>query len=158
MPTVRTVCRSIYNAAYMHSNLAIDFGVVRWLWVTPGGGLIEPYSSAVVEVHFDARDLEAGSYAGQLNIATNDPLMPAVAVPVTLGLQSFTCGDVDGNGSNPVVSDVTYLVAYLFLSGPPPPVLAAADCDGHGGDGINVGDLTYLVAFLFLGGDAPVCH
>jgi len=147
-----------YNAAYMHSNLAIDFGVVRWLWVSPGGGLVEPYSSATVDVHFDARDLEAGSYSGQLSIATNDPLMPAMTLPVSLALQSFVCGDVDADGDGPVVSDLTYLVGYLFQSGPTPAVLAAADCDGQGGDTINVADLTYLVTYLFQGGAAPVCH
>ena len=66
----------------------------------------------------------------------------------------YVCGDVDGSGAVDV-GDLTYLVAYLFQSGPPPPVLAAADVDGSGF--VDVGDLTYLVAYLFQGGPAPVC-
>ncbi|MEA2031347.1 MAG: hypothetical protein U9N55_07120, partial [candidate division Zixibacteria bacterium] len=148
----------VYNSAYMHDNMAIDFSVVRWLWVEPSGGLVEPYSQATVDVHFDAIDLENGSYTGQMSITTNDPLNPALVLPVTLGVQSFICGDVNGNGEEPNVSDITYLVTYLFNGGPPPPVLAAADCDGVGGDEVNVSDVTYLVTYLFNGGPPPICH
>jgi len=37
-------------------------------------------------------------------------------------------------------------------------VLAAADCNGVGGDNIDVADLTYLVEYLFLEGPPPICH
>ncbi|MFH1374736.1 MAG: dockerin type I domain-containing protein [bacterium] len=66
----------------------------------------------------------------------------------------YVCGDVDGSGAVDV-GDLTYLVAYLFQSGPPPPVIDAADVDGS--DFIDVADLTYLVGYLFQGGPAPVC-
>ncbi|MEW5993316.1 MAG: M14 family zinc carboxypeptidase, partial [Candidatus Zixiibacteriota bacterium] len=69
----------------------------------------------------------------------------------------FICGDIDGSVQIPNIADLTYLVAYLFGSGPPPPTMAAADCDGSGGDP-NVADVTYLVAYLFQGGPEPVCH
>ncbi len=65
------------------------------------------------------------------------------------------CGDVDGNGIGPDVGDLTYLVAYIFQGGAPPPVLEMADVTEH--DGINVGDLTCLVAYLFQGGAEPDC-
>ncbi|MFH1374613.1 MAG: hypothetical protein ABII79_12535 [bacterium] len=51
------------------------------------------------------------------------------------------------------VGDLTYLVAYLFQGGPPPPCMEEGDVDGSGS--IDVGDLTYLVAYLFQGGPAP---
>ncbi len=65
------------------------------------------------------------------------------------------CGDIDDSGGLPDVGDLTYLIAYLFQGGPPPPVLDAADVDGS--TAIDVGDLTYLVAYLFQGGPPPVC-
>lgn len=62
-------------------------------------------------------------------------------------------GDVDHSGGVDV-GDVTYLVAYLFRGGPPPPLVGEADADGSGG--IDVGDLTYLVDYLFRGGPPPM--
>ncbi len=63
-------------------------------------------------------------------------------------------GDVDHSGGIPNVSDLTYIVAYLFQSGPPPPCEPEADVNGSGGL-LNVADLTYLVAYLFQGGPPP---
>ncbi len=60
---------------------------------------------------------------------------------------SYICGDVDGSDSDPNVADVTYLVDYLFLGGPPPQPIEAADVDGA--NGVNIADLTYLVNYLF---------
>jgi hypothetical protein len=67
----------------------------------------------------------------------------------------YICGDANGNGQGPNVADLTYLVDYLFRSGPPPPVMSAANVNGQGG--INVADLTYLVDYLFRSGPKPVC-
>jgi len=69
----------------------------------------------------------------------------------------FICGDVNGDGSGPNISDLTYLVDYLYRVGPPPPNIDAADVDGSGGVP-NVADLTYLVDYLFRGGPAPTCN
>ncbi len=51
------------------------------------------------------------------------------------------------------VTDLTYLVSYLFTGGPEPIPYAAGNVDCI--DDINVADLTYLVAFLFTGGPEP---
>jgi hypothetical protein len=52
------------------------------------------------------------------------------------------------------VSDITYLVKFLFVPGsPPPPCPAEADVNGDGK--INVADITYLVKYLFVGGPPP---
>ena len=69
-------------------------------------------------------------------------------------------GNVDGLGEpgNSVnVSDLTYLVGFLFQGGPEPPCRDEANVDGLGetGNDINVSDLTYLVGFLFQGGPEP---
>jgi hypothetical protein len=64
----------------------------------------------------------------------------------------------DANFSGQInVTDVTYLVNYLFRSGPSPiPVSEAGDanCDTK----VNVTDLTALVAYLFRGGSPPPCN
>jgi len=148
----------VYNAAYMHNNMAIDFTVVRWLWVEPSGGLLEPFTSTNVTVNLCAKDLTDGVFEGQMSITTNDPLNPAYLLPVTVTIQDFICGDADGDGNGPIVPDLVYLVNYLFKGGNPPPVLAAADANGEDGDLINVADLTFLVNYLFKSGNAPICH
>ncbi len=66
------------------------------------------------------------------------------------------CGDVDLSGSGPDVSDLTYLVNYLFGGGPAPPVPEAANVDSD--NGVTVADLTYLVDYLFMGGPDPDCR
>jgi aminopeptidase N len=65
----------------------------------------------------------------------------------------YVPGDVNFNGTVNIV-DLIYLVDYLFRSGPPPPVLNAADANGS--CTIAVDDVTYLVDYMFRGGPAPV--
>ncbi len=61
-------------------------------------------------------------------------------------------GDLDGSAALNV-SDLTYLVAFLFQGGPGPACEDHGDIDSSGST--NVSDLTYLVSFLFQGGPAP---
>lgn len=63
-------------------------------------------------------------------------------------------GDVNNNGAVNI-SDVTYLVEYLFgiPAGPPPLTLQQGDVNKN--LKINIADITYLVAWLF-GGGPPI--
>ena len=67
------------------------------------------------------------------------------------------CGDINDDGGDPDISDLVYLVDYMFQGGPPPPLMWAADVDGSGGAFPDIADLVYLVDFMFLGGPAPNC-
>jgi len=61
-------------------------------------------------------------------------------------------GSVNGeDGIN--IADLTYLVDYLFRSGPPPPCPEEGNVNGD--NGVNVADLTYLVDYLFRSGPPP---
>lgn len=67
-------------------------------------------------------------------------------------------GDVDHSGGVDV-SDLGYIVDYLFRGGPPPicnedGYYAEADVDNSGG--VDVSDLGYIVDYLFRGGPPPV--
>jgi PKD repeat protein len=66
----------------------------------------------------------------------------------------FIYGDVNGDGIINV-SDVVYLINYLFIGGPAPNPLAAGDanCDGV----VNASDVVYLINYLFIGGPEPNC-
>jgi hypothetical protein len=69
---------------------------------------------------------------------------------------SFICGDVDNDGQGPNISDLVYLVTYMFQGGPPPAVMTSADIDGSG-SGPNIADLVYLVTYMFQSGPVPQC-
>jgi hypothetical protein len=64
-------------------------------------------------------------------------------------------GDINHSGSGPDISDLVYLVTYMFQSGPVPPCLEEADINGSGG-GPDITDLVYLVTYMFQSGPAPV--
>ncbi len=61
-------------------------------------------------------------------------------------------GDVSNSGTVNV-SDLTYLVDFLFSGGANPPCEEEGDVNADGTT--NISDLTYLVDFLFSGGSAP---
>lgn len=63
-------------------------------------------------------------------------------------------GNVNYDPSDDInIVDLTFLVAYLFGGGDPPPCEDEADVNADGV--VNIVDLTYLVAYLFGGGDPP---
>ena len=64
------------------------------------------------------------------------------------------CGDANAEGKV-TVSDVVYLINYLFKGGPPPEPWQAgeANCDGK----VTVSDVVYLINYLFKGGSQPIC-
>ncbi|MGB7062028.1 MAG: S8 family serine peptidase [Candidatus Zixiibacteriota bacterium] len=67
----------------------------------------------------------------------------------------YLTGDVTGD-EKINVSDVVFLVNYLYKEGPAPSPLLLGDvnCD----DDINVGDVIYLVNYLYQGGTEPCSH
>ena len=144
----------VYNAEYVHANLAISLNAARWMTVSPVSGTIEPYSSDVITVNFDAADLEMGTYTGQLTINCNDPMSPAMWLTVSLEVSSFTCGDANGDG-DVNVADAVMLINYVFKGGPAPEPLQAADANGDGD--VNVADAVFLINYVFSGGPAPIC-
>ncbi|HVP06491.1 MAG TPA: hypothetical protein VMS71_01515, partial [Candidatus Acidoferrum sp.] len=76
-----------------------------------------------------------------------------------LRIMDFTdyyCGDVDGSRTAADISDLSFLVDFLFASGPAPADMQAANLDGAGS--VDVGDLTSLVDFLFLGQPTLQCN
>jgi hypothetical protein len=62
-------------------------------------------------------------------------------------------GDVDDSGGEADISDLVYLVDFMFTGGPEAPCLKQADIDASGG--IDISDLVYLVDFMFTGGPVP---
>jgi hypothetical protein len=61
-------------------------------------------------------------------------------------------GDANGDGQINV-SDVVFLINYLFIGGPAPKPLSAGDPNGD--CKVNTGDVVYLINYLFAGGAVP---
>jgi hypothetical protein len=62
----------------------------------------------------------------------------------------------DANGDRMLdITDIVYLMNYLFVGGPAPETLAAGDanCDGV----VDDADVIYLINYLFASGPAPQC-
>jgi hypothetical protein len=63
-------------------------------------------------------------------------------------------GDIDASGVLDI-SDLTYLVSYMFDGGPAPIPIESGDVDCS--DIQDISDLTYLVEYFF-GGGGPPCY
>ena len=63
-------------------------------------------------------------------------------------------GNVNGSPDHVIdISDLTYLVAFMFKDGPEPPCLTEANLDGL--EPIDISDLTALVSYMFKSGAQP---
>jgi hypothetical protein len=70
----------------------------------------------------------------------------------TIEYFQFLSGDVN-NDTKVTVSDVVYLINFLFKGGPAPKPYRAGEvnCDGY----VTVADVVYLINYLFKGGPLP---
>ncbi len=69
--------------------------------------------------------------------------------------QSIKAGDANASNGTPNLSDIIYLVNYVFKGGPAPSPTCRGDANGSGGSA-NLSDIIYLVNYVFKGGPAPV--
>ena len=75
----------VYNAAYLHNELAIAFSSIpEWLTANPAQGTVLAGEFADISVNFDAAGLIGGYYAGGLSVRSNDPYNGVIAVPCSL--------------------------------------------------------------------------
>ncbi len=72
--------------------------------------------------------------------------------PFIMALPSSVCGDADGSAIISI-SDVVYLINYIFGGGPAPNPLPAGDGDCNGI--VTISDAVYLINYIFAGGPVP---
>ncbi len=100
----------VYNAAYVHDGLAIEFRPPAvWLSVNPDTGVIPPGGSLDLDVLFDANGMIGGDYAANIDLMTNDPAHAQIRVPVSMHLTGIP--DIDS-----VPSSLTYPMTYVGFS------------------------------------------
>ena len=113
-------------------------------------GVTAMFHSKVLSCNFQADDVTLLDSSGTLletYLVGNGPIFLALYPP-------WIKGDSNGDGELSV-SDVVYLISYLFKNGPAPKFLSSADanCD----EKITVSDVIYLINYLFKGGPPPGC-
>ena len=125
---------------------------------------LNPYVSDNIDTRWQFQDIDISAYAD---------FNPSVRVRYELhsdeglhlggwniddfaivGISIYILGDAN-NDKKLNVSDVIYLINYLFKGGAEPVPVEAGDanCDGHN----NVSDVIYLINYLFKGGPEPGC-
>jgi hypothetical protein len=139
----------VSDAAYMHSNLAINFSAGGWMTIQPRLGSLAPDEADTLEVVFDAAELDLDTYTGQLNITSNDPADPEISIPVSLDVvPQFVCGNVDNDVDNLInLADILYLISNVYADGDPPDIFESADVDSSGT--LNLEDILLLIGFVY---------
>ncbi len=110
-------------------------------------------------------DAESGRLSGSattigtftFSIRVDDSSDPQLDDVQHLSLEvDLPCGDANADGIGPDITDLVYIVTYMFASGPAPPQMELVDVDGSG-YGPDIADLVYLVTYMFQGGPALIC-
>jgi hypothetical protein len=122
---------------------------------------IPDFSTAVVVANltdsiYTTPQLEIGIFYWW-KIKAKDTNSPGTWSTQTFSFYVPSCMPGDANADAKAnVTDVIYLINYLFKGGPPPqPILTCGDiqCDGK----VNVSDVIFMINYLFKGGPAPGC-
>ncbi len=88
--------------------------------------------------------------AGLADVVVRNPDGQSATLAGGFSFTTAPHGDANGDGQV-TVTDVFYLINYLFAGGPAP--IGPADVNGDGQ--ITVADIFYLISYLFSGGPAP---
>jgi len=75
-----------------------------------------------------------------------------VSLNITITELPYICGDVNANVIVNI-TDVVYLIQYIYGSGPAPNPLTSGDVNCN--EVVNLADVVYLVQYIFVGGPEP---
>ncbi len=114
-------------------------------------GTIDKYALGGVSAPMDTADLfsiKVRLYAEAMNYAP-------IVVPGQITTTNIQRCDADYSNDGILdISDITRMIDFLYLSGPPLTTIQSGDCDAD--HGIDIADLTYLIGYLFLSGPPPI--
>jgi len=155
---------AIYVVFYDRRNDPNNLLMDVYLTQSTDGGVTWTPNKRVTTVSSDptAGQIKAGLLGEYIGLTAFDGSVHPVWTDTRLGNQDvFTAkvsfiryGDVNGDG-HITISDVVYLINYLWKNGPPPTPYEAGDtnCDGW----VTLSDVVYLINYLYYGGPAPGC-
>ncbi|MDF1545691.1 MAG: PKD domain-containing protein [bacterium] len=149
-------CPSVYNP------LQIDSEPYNPYWHR-GDNIGDSCDNCPMIHNANQSDTDSDSVGDLCDICPND-YDPYQADQNTNGVGDaceYCCSNLRGNADNSPddfcdISDLTYVIAFLFSGGPAPICAFEADINGSGGSvPIDITDITYLQDFMFGGGPAP---
>ena len=114
-------------------------------------GTIDKYALGGVSAQVDTADLftiKVRLYAEAMNYA------PRVLSGQVTTTNILRCDADYSNDGFRDISDITRMIDFLYLGGPPLLTIQSGDCDSD--LGIDIADLTHLIGYLFLDGPAPI--
>lgn len=170
-------CRTSYfeNQTFYHFD-PVHKRVAVLLQCSISGGLnyLEPGSGEILRLYFRVPETAKADQTATIDIDGYGTRLPCFTWPlieynpvanvavVTVGGSGCcigSAGNVNGDaGDTCDLSDLIYLVNYLFSGGPSPVCMGEANANGDAGCEIDLSDLIYLVNYLFMGGPSPaVC-
>lgn len=85
--------QTVFNAAYMHNNMAIRYSrKPDWLSLDHFSGTVPPGGVDTLRVTFSANEYADGDYDGEVRLTSNDPTAPTRAIPAHMhvGVASAT--------------------------------------------------------------------
>ena len=103
-----------YNSIFANNELSAKiYRFPSWLSINSYEQTLNPGESTVLELLFNAEDLEEGTYTYEMIIETNDFQQPYVYVPITLTVNSDACGNWNLGDIN---QDTIYNVLDVILA------------------------------------------
>lgn len=131
------------------------------LRIEVSGPTIRIFADEVLKIEVEDETYRDGYFAlwayTQNHAAFDNVLIGATELPECGTVepeQRFVRGDTNADGSVNM-TDAIFVLNYLFLGGPEPPCMDAADVDDNGGDQPNITDGIRILGWLFLGGVEP---
>jgi len=70
----------------------------------------------------------------------------------------YICGDVNHSGGEPDISDITAMIAFLYLGGDDLEYPEAANVNGSPDGTIDITDITHLIRFMYMDGTPLTCE
>ncbi len=124
------------------------------------GNVLEHGQDLVAVAPFRQMLVRAGLFpfppSGSAGAFRGAEMLPAASSVIGMRLlqvaSACLCGDANGDGLISI-SDVVYLITFIFGAGPAP--VCDSDVDGNGI--VTISDAVYMINFIFGGGPAPNC-
>jgi hypothetical protein len=135
-----------------------------------GSGNVPPGSGPILKLYFNVQGQPAYGQEASLSIGGYSSYQPPTFTgdyisyaPTTIdGVVSYeNCcqgirGNADGDPEQSIdISDLIYLVTYMFQGGPESPCMKEANVDGDIFESIDITDLIHLVNYMFQDGADP---